>query len=302
MIDLQVVKSRQLLTPSSVSVVPTQATQLLKSSTGAINNSVLTDPQVASFFGLEIPPASGDSLIVTSGLNAGQSFIVNSVGANFLNLDGNPVNDSPVFYALQRTILDPTKPIVLDIRGSNLTTTEEVRINDAPSPDVVVISQRQLLAQVPATVTAATQVRLIEIISSLPVRRDATKLFFEFGNPSRPVEGIQKLVQLVLKILLTTPGRDIFDPDIGGGFLQQVGRNMTRNNVAGLMTDLTVGISQTQTQIISLQGQDTSIPQDERLLSLTLIDATFDEPSASIFVALRVQSVAREAAVARLFV
>jgi hypothetical protein len=145
-------------------------------------------------------------------------------------------------------------------------------------------------------------VRTLEITSSLAVSRESSKLFFEIGSPSSQVEGIQKLVQLVIKVLLTTPGRDIFDPGVGGGFLRQVGRNLSRNNVPGLMTDLTVGISQTQTQIISLQSQDTAIPQDERLLSLNLIDALFDEASVSIFVALRVQSVAREAAVARLFI
>lgn len=307
MFDIQIVKSKQLITPQSVSAVPSQAKVLIKSSTGTIQGGILTDSTVANFLGLttngeSAAPATGDDVVVTSGPNAGQQFKVVTVGITSVVLEGQPANDINVSYQIQRVVFIPGAPIVLDIRAANLNTITEVRINDVRSPDVVIISSKQLLAQVPDTVSALTQVRLIEMVSSLPISRDAAKLFFEFGETPVRVQGIQKLVQLVIKVLLTTPGRDLFDPNHGGGFLAQVGRTMSRMNSAGIMTDLTVGITQTQTQIVESQSQDTAIPQDERLLSLDLVDAQFDDPSASIFVAIRVISVAGEEAVTRLFV
>jgi hypothetical protein len=192
-------------------------------------------------------------------------------------------------------------PAVLDVRVANLTSVNEVRINDIRSPSVMIVSSRQLLAQLPDEISDVSFVRTVEVLTNLPITLEPAKLFMEIGRTPVDVEGIQKLVQLVIKVLLTSPGRDLFDPQVGGGFLRQIGRNISLNNVSVLMTDLSVGITRTLTQIIESQSQDPAIPDDERLLSLDIVDAVFDAESASVFVALRVESVAGPEAVARLF-
>jgi hypothetical protein len=224
-----------------------------------------------------------------------------------------------------RQVLTPTSvkgipgiPNVIEIRGANLHAVTEVRINDSPSPSFAVESARRMVVQLPRGLSATPRIiineegervplanleliRTVEVLTSTPVTTEPAKLFFEFGRTPRSVEGIQKLVQLVIKILLTTPGRDIFNPGLGGGFLSHVGKNISVNNSAGLMTDLTVGLSRTQSQIVAGQSADPSIPNDERLLSLDLADAVFDTASLSVFIAIRVQSVAGEEAVSKLF-
>lgn len=192
-------------------------------------------------------------------------------------------------------------PTVLDIRATNLHGVQEVRINDIRSPSVMVVSSRQLLAQLPDEISDVSFVRTVEVLTNLPITLEPNKLFMEIGTTPTSVEGIQKLVQLIIKILLTSPGRDLFEPQVGGGFLRQIGRNISLNNVSVLMTDLSVGITRTVAQIIESQSQDPAIPDDERLLSLDIVDAVFDAESVSVFVALRVVSVAGPEAVARLF-
>lgn len=199
-------------------------------------------------------------------------------------------------------VVPGSSPPVLEITGSNLKDVEEVLINDIPSPDVLAISSKQILAQVPSQISSTTLIRTVEVLGSQPTSREPAKLFFEIGKTPGVVQGLTKLVQMVIKFLLTTPGRDLYDPGVGGGFLSQVGRIVSRNNTAELMTDLTIGITQTQSQIVEFQSQDPSIPDDERLLSLDIADAFFDKDSASVFVAIRVRSVAGEEAVNRLFI
>ncbi len=216
-------------------------------------------------------------------------------------LDFQVVKSRQIVVPTLIEVVPGSVPAVLNIEGSKLTRVFEVRINDVLSPDVMIISSRRILAQIPSQISSTSLIRTVELLGSEPTSREPAKLFFEIGKTSKQVEGITKLVQQVLKWMLTTPGRDLFDPAFGGGFLKHVGRTISRNNAGSLMTDLTVGLSQTQAQIIEFQTQDPSIPNEERLLSLDIVDAFFDKDSASIFVGIRIKSVAGEEAVNQLF-
>lgn len=211
--------------------------------------------------------------------------------------------------AKSRQVLNPTSvssidgssPAAIEIRGVNFHAVTEILINSVKVTTFVIESQRLIRAELPFGIPPF-RVRSVEMLTSLPVGAEAAKMFFEFGRTPTSIQGIQKLVQQVIKFLLTTPGRDLFDPQIGGGFLRQLGRNIPVHQTSSIMTDLAVGISRAQTQIIEAQTGDLTIPADERLLSLDVIDAMVDAKSASIFVAIKVTSAAGESAVPTLTV
>jgi hypothetical protein len=216
---------------------------------------------------------------------------------------------TPTAVAMVRNTEVPT----LEIRGSNLHTVTEVRINDRKSPAFEVTSSRRILAQLPPGIPFTTvrladgtighssfAIRTVELLTGLPVSNAPAKLFFELGRTPVTIQGIQKLVQQVTRVLLTSPGHDLFDPDLGGGFLSQVGRSISSSRTGAIMTDLAIGISRTQTQIIDSQTIDPAIPPSERLVSLSVIDALVDQKAAAIFVVLRVVSAAGESAIADL--
>jgi hypothetical protein len=79
------------------------------------------------------------------------------------------------------------------------------------------------------------------------------------------------LLQLVMKLLLTTPGTDSFFPTAGAGF-QQLVKKMPRNDRdAGEITvQVTTGIDDVDTQIRAYQSRTPSIPNAGRLRALRL--------------------------------
>lgn len=216
---------------------------------------------------------------------------------------------TPTAVAMLQGIEIPT----LEIRGSNLHTVTEVRINDRKSPAFEITSSRRILAEIPPGIPFSTVVRsdgtlghvsfairTVELLTGLPTSREPAKLFFELGRTPVAIQGIQKLVQQVIRVLLTSQGRDLFDPRLGGSFLSQVGRNISSSRTGSIMTDLALGISRTQTQIVEAQTIDTAIPASERLVSLSVIDALVDQKAAAIFVVIKVVSAAGQNAVADL--
>lgn len=185
-----------------------------------------------------------------------------------------------------RQVPDVRTP-VLEVRGSNFNSVIEIRINSVKALEYMIVSNNQILVTVPQSIRGSI-IRTVEVISSIPVTTEPAKLFFGFGDNPVPVQGLQKLIQTIVKFLLTTPGTDLFEPRVGGGLLQKVGSTVSANNANGLMSDLAQGVSRAQSQIIAAQSSNPAIPAEERLLSLDLVDAIFDRQSLSTFVSINV--------------
>lgn len=174
-----------------------------------------------------------------------------------------------------RPVLAP----ILDIRGSQLDFVEQIIINDVPATDFTISSPRQILVVVPTSVRGdfIRTVQLIAVGKPNPqlAKESGVKLLFNLGKAPVRVQGIQKLVQQFTIHLLTTPGTDLFDPTRGGGFLSKVGNTISLKDTSSLLIDLAQGVSRTQSQIIAKQTQNSSIPDDERLLSSRIVDSFF---------------------------
>lgn len=107
--------------------------------------------------------------------------------------------------------------------------------------------------------------------------------------------GIFKLIQLAILVLLRTPGRDIISPETGGGLKLILGKNVGPSLITQRRGEISIAVSATEDQLISAQS-DTDLPPEERLLSLTLLDATFDFTTLEWNVVLRLISEAGGAA------
>lgn len=96
------------------------------------------------------------------------------------------------------------------------------------------------------------------------------------GRRSTALQGSGKLMQLVVKCILTTPGRDIFDPDWGIGLKSILPAAATKANEKDQLPEVTVAVSKAQRDII--QSQVGSLLKPEELLeSLTVRDLRFNE-------------------------
>lgn len=119
------------------------------------------------------------------------------------------------------------------------------------------------------------------------------KVSFTFGNRSNTVRGILRLVQMVVKMLLTTPGSDHFDASVGTIILGLFKRGVSDSSVQLLKMDIMVSIQDLERQIQDIQaGQP--VPDDERLREIQIRNVQFLPESGEWQIQISVLSEAGE--------
>lgn len=98
----------------------------------------------------------------------------------------------------------------------------------------------------------------------------------QMGISPRIVTGVHKLAQFVTKLLLTTQGSDLFDPEYGSGLLYLLRRAQSPADLADMRGMIATHISDVRSQVIASQV-NLPLPSDERLLDLKLLSVDFDQ-------------------------
>lgn len=170
----------------------------------------------------------------------------------------------------------------LDIRGSSFSDVTEILINGFSSPEYVVVSSTRILAEIPVSQRDGS-IRSVRVKTSQQREKGASIVAFD-ANVNRVSSGWLKLAQSVLKVLLTTQGSDIFNPTVGGGLFSIVG---TAGSQSSFISQAALAVQNTQSQVLRLQAEETGLPRDEKLMSLTLLDSNFSPLTTTL--SLRLQ-------------
>ena len=194
-------------------------------------------------------------------------------------------------------ILPGVNPRSVDVIGQDFRSIDEVLINDVPSPDVVIVSQKRLLAQVPDQLVNETLTSITVISNKLTITTKSL-LKFRFGKTTSKVSGILRLVQIFLKILFSTPGTDIFSPRIGGNGLKGIGLTFGKDQGGQIVSDFVIAVSNTQRQVQAIKARDPTIPRDERLLQAAVTKADYNRAEAALVVSVELTSHAGRSATA----
>lgn len=182
------------------------------------------------------------------------------------------------------------EPRTLDIRGPDFRSVERVEINEYPSSNFVVASKTRLLAEVPVEQESKV-VRSIAILSSKFTHTERSQVKFEFTNNPRRLQGLQKMIQTFLLILLRTPGSDAFYQNIGGGVQRLIGATFSKSNTGSISADFVLAVSRTRSQIITLQASNPRLSPDERLAAANVMSSVFSPTQTALLV--RVELVAQ---------
>lgn len=113
-------------------------------------------------------------------------------------------------------------------------------------------------------------------------------ILFGIGSP-RIVSGVDRLCQEIIMRLNQTPGSDILNPNSGGNFKLVAGRTMDVNMVRSTLTMVSSAVSAVESQIIASQAKQ-SLPDSERLLKLTVLDASFIKLLTTLVVNIQVMN------------
>ena len=199
------------------------------------------------------------------------------------------------------TELPGFNPRAIQVVGTDFSTVDQVLINDIPSPDIVIVTKTTLWAQVPDPLVFET-LTSVTVTSRVYTLTTKSLIKFQLGSPASKVSGIFLLMQRFLKVLLTTPGQDIFAPRIGGNALAPLGATYGADQSGNIVSDFIVAVSTAQRQLISIQSRDPSIPASERLLSAKVTAANYNVVESALIVGLALTSQAGQQATANLMV
>jgi hypothetical protein len=190
-------------------------------------------------------------------------------------------------------------PRTLDIIGTDFRSVNQVLINGIQSPSFVILGTQRLLAQVPFQVTN-NLVTSVSVLSNVLTLTSKTLITFQLGTRTQKINGLLRLCQLFLKILFTTPGRDIFSPNLGGAGLKNIGRSFSKSEGSGVVSDLYIAVTTTVNQITALQSRNPKLPREEKLLSATVTSAQFNVQEAALIASVELLSQTGQYALANL--
>lgn len=169
-------------------------------------------------------------------------------------------------------IIDPKKvrreTALLEVKGDDFSKAVEVHINNKKM-DFVIISQTTLVTRIPENDKSLDSLQVVS--SSKTITRES---FFSFliGENPRAVEGISKLLFQFIKVLMTTQGSDVFNPEVGGNLQSWVGEKFSMSNPQALVAKATLAIQQASSRMASGQV-GLSIPDDEKLSHVLVLSA-----------------------------
>ncbi len=218
-----------------------------------------------------------------------------------MSLDFQVVFPQEIISITAVNLVPGVTPRTLDIMGADFRSVDEVRINEVPSPSVIVLSKTRLLAQIPPSL-GNTAVQTLTVTSRQLTLTKKSLIQFQIGPSACKVRGILRLVQIYLKILFQEPGTDIISQRIGANALKNLGSTFDSNQGGGIVSDFFLANTTAMRQIVAIQGRDPSIPRDERLLSSKVITAQFSKQATALLVSVEINSQAGRSAVANLMV
>lgn len=188
-------------------------------------------------------------------------------------------------------------PRSVEILGTGFVNVETVFLNDSMSPSIVVMSEHRILAQVPEDQRNET-IRSAYVLSTRISFTSRSIVDLSVGIRPQTVSGILMLVQNFVRILLRTPGTNIFDPNLGGGLFKSIGKNIGANSRDRVGSDIAVAVARTRQAFIAAQTPDRRIPPEERLLTADIIGLSIVPEQGTIYASISVQSQAGSSAAA----
>lgn len=165
---------------------------------------------------------------------------------------------------------------------------QRIIINDFGIDSFLVVSDFVILVNPGPTLDAVPveQMDIVVVASQLTNTRKA-RLFFGPTKRLKRVSGVQKLIQHVVKILLSNSNSNKFQLSEGGNLLRLTGLSLSSASKSRIASNLSQAVSATEEQLTAAQSGATGLASDERLLSLSLGDVTFNEETLEVIATIR---------------
>ena len=184
------------------------------------------------------------------------------------------VDDLQVLGASELTGADP-RAIQVAGRGG-FSSAQRVIINGLGIDSFILVNDYLLIVNPGSQLddVAVENMDIVVVSSSLTNTRRARLVFGPTKRLSR-VSGLQKLIQHIVKMLLTNVGTNKYRTAEGGSLLQLLAFPLTEAGRSRIVASLSQGISAIEDQLTASQAGTPGLDLEERLLSLTLSNVQF---------------------------
>jgi hypothetical protein len=181
---------------------------------------------------------------------------------------------------------------ILHLTGARFDKTVGVYVNKKSQP-FVIRDSRTVLCSIPSETMSIDDIEVITTAKKI----SRTSLFsYLFSDNMTSTEGEFKLVQQFVKVLLTTPGSDVFNKDLGGNLQNWVGQNTPVNNPQSLVAKTVLRVVGVGARFAAMQGA-TTVPASERLSDVQVLNVDFDREDPSVVnLSIRLNTFARRQA------
>lgn len=148
---------------------------------------------------------------------------------------------------------------------------QRVLINDYAVDTFTIVNDNYLLVNPPSLFDAVTigQMSFAVVSGSYTGGKSARVVFGPTKNV-RKVSGLQKLVQQVVKTLLSNSNSNKFSRGEGGDLLRTLGTTLSPEAKSRVTAAVSSAVSRTEEQILAAQSQARGLQSAERLMALQL--------------------------------
>jgi len=188
-----------------------------------------------------------------------------------------------------------------DPRAIRLVCTGDVRyaktigLNGINTTDFSVVSGRTLLVFPDSTFEDTTVAQMtITVVSSRWTSGERVRLIFSPTLSVTKVEGVQKLIQQLVKSMLSNSGSNRFNLAEGGDVLRALGLTLDPGSRAQIAAVFAEAASRTEQHFIAAQA-GRALPPSEKLLSFQFAKISFDSKSQQAVAHLSVVTYAGQA-------
>jgi len=187
---------------------------------------------------------------------------------------------------------------ILQLSGANFDKAVGVYVN-RKSQGYVIMDNRTILCTLPQNDVSIDDV---EVVTTSRVADRSSLFAYLFTDNISSVSGEFKLVQQFVKVLLTTPGSDVFNKTLGGNLQNWVGQKVALSNPQGLVAKTVLNIINTGVYFAAQQAAST-LPPEERLSDVQVLNISFDPSNPSVMdLSLRLNTFARRQATISLLI
>lgn len=122
----------------------------------------------------------------------------------------------------------------------------------------------------------------VQVIDVDPITRRVS-----FRLKPKLITGISKLIQIVVLSLMNVPGRDVLDPEKGGGLPAMIGMNIDPNDSTEVFAEIAQRVKKSQDEIVSAQIGLNEDPE-ARLQELQIVSIQKGETLDEVLVRIRI--------------